>query len=107
MSPNAVQPGRQRTRCERDDHPRAVARGRFNSGPLGRRLASRLPEELAGVVAPEDGTMTQHADQLLAFPRPRNTRWFAAHWIVSGAQHPQEHWVISERQRDRAAEARP
>jgi len=30
--------------------------------PAGRRMASRLPEELAGVVAPEGGTMTTLAD---------------------------------------------
>ena len=64
---------------------------------------------------------------------PRNTRWCAAYWIVSGERHPQEHWAIGERlvkwrqqaagcrgelrdlaqsilvefERDRAAEARP
>jgi hypothetical protein len=39
--------------------------------------------------------MTPLADQLQGFPR--NTRWYAAHWIVSGERHPQEHWYISER----------
>jgi hypothetical protein len=28
---------------------------------------------------------------------PRNTRWYAEHWLRRGAAHPQEHWVISER----------
>ena len=39
--------------------------------------------------------MTPLADQLQGFPR--NTRWYAAHWIVSGERHPQEHRYISER----------
>ena len=39
--------------------------------------------------------MTPLADQLQGFPR--NTRWYAAHWIIFGERHPQEHWVIGER----------
>jgi hypothetical protein len=33
--------------------------------------------------------------KFLAFPR--NTRWFAEHWLRRGDVHPQEHWVVSER----------
>jgi hypothetical protein len=39
--------------------------------------------------------MTLLADQLQGFPR--NTRWYASWWLIHGAQHPQEHCVISER----------
>jgi hypothetical protein len=75
--------------------------------------------------------MTRPVEQLCNLPR--NPRWYASWWLIHGAEHPQEHWVISERlvgwrrqaapcreelqaaaqsilaefERDRTAEARP
>ena len=39
--------------------------------------------------------MTRPVEQLCNLPC--NPRWYASWWLIHGAQHPQEHWVISER----------
>jgi hypothetical protein len=45
-----------------------------------------------------NGSRAQPACPLAEFLSfPRNTRWYAEHWLQRGDVHPQEHWIIRER----------